>query len=532
MRNFSIRKFLFCALFIFGMTGVNPSKGHDGFVRELFEREVGNDSLPGLNEGMHLNEFENENILQPGESIKDKIKKNLFVVARVSRSECFVGEPITVTYKLYSRLNATSSIMTQPLFTGFSKHDIVKVPGLNPLLETIGGKKFQVHILRQTELIPMIAGNLEIDAMEVEHRIHFIESDSHSTAPGGQLTDFLDQKKAEEQRLSKFFTVNTRSSPVEIRVRETPEENKPSGYSGAVGSFSIKTSFSSQKIMAGQTARLILEIKGSGTLLGTESPVISLPENVELLSAKPVAGSYKTGAESTTSRSFEYVLHFRESGVVEIPAISFSYFDPVKRTYQTKHSMPVFTEILESPGQINRKVARTEPGRAVNKSNSSPQGQRTNVLLLFIIAIAGCVVLFWKKVIGTHIRISAWLKQDRRKRPEQDADTPAARAAGKLSIVKAMESRDLGTYYYELNRILWSVITEKVNLLPTELSKGNIFLELSRQGWTAEEIWELELTMNEYERNLYVPGYRDENNFDLAYDKAVGIISRLEMLGR
>jgi hypothetical protein len=30
---------------------------------------------------------------------------------------------------------------------------------------------------------------------------------------------------------------------------------------------------------------------------------------------------------------------------------------------------------------------------------------------------------------------------------------------------------------------------------------------------------------------LYVPGYRDESDYDLAYDKAVGIISKLEQLG-
>ena len=91
-----------------------------------------------------------------------------------------------------------------------------------------------------------------------------------------------------------------------------------------------------------------------------------------------------------------------------------------------------------------------------------------------------------------------------------------------------MEKNDLSAYYYELNKILWSVITEKVDLLPTELSKGNIFLELNRQGWTPEEVWELELTMNEYERNLYVPGYQDENDFNGAYDNALRILTRLE----
>ncbi len=526
----SIQKLLYCLALLGGTTISHSIIGRDSYPVYDLERLPSNDSLPHQNVNIDTHSFENENILHPGERIADKVRKNLFVFAQVSKSKCFVGEPLTVTYKLYSRLNAESSIVAQPSLTGFNKNDLVTVANLTGSIERIDGKTFQVHILRKTQLIPIIAGDLEADPMEVEHKINFIKSDVDTIAASGQLTDFLNHRKQQEDALSTSTKLNTRSSGVRITVTDLPEENKPSTYTGAVGSFSIKTSLSSPVKINGGTAVITLRIKGKGSLLLMEPPAITLPHNIELFNVKPVINSHKTDAESNTSRSFEYLVVFRQPGSVGIPPISFSFFDPSKRIYKTIHSTPIFAEVLENAKEIHGKSSRIQSPTTPVKSNPTPAGRYKNLLLLAIIAIAGIIILFWKKIMHTGPVKSTGRKQRKGRDIDQCADTQFTRAAEKLSVVKDMDKNDLGAYYYELNKVLWTVITEKIHLLPTELSKGNIFAELSRQGWTPEEVWNLELTMNEYERNLYVPGYKDENDFERAYQKAVTILSKLEQL--
>jgi hypothetical protein len=56
-----------------------------------------------------------EDVLRPGENVKEKINKNLFVKVQVDRNTCYVGEPIVATYKLYSRFNADSRVTRTPL---------------------------------------------------------------------------------------------------------------------------------------------------------------------------------------------------------------------------------------------------------------------------------------------------------------------------------------------------------------------------------------------------------------------------------
>ena len=66
--------------------------------------------------------------LAPGEDPQQKIKRNLFLKVLVDKKNCFVGEPVTATFKLYSRLISRSDIVKNPGFYGFTVQDVI---GLN-----------------------------------------------------------------------------------------------------------------------------------------------------------------------------------------------------------------------------------------------------------------------------------------------------------------------------------------------------------------------------------------------------------------
>lgn len=59
-------------------------------------------------------------LLQPGEDLRKKIDRNLFIRVEADKTSCFVGEPVVATYKLYTRLKSESNIVKSPAFNGFS----------------------------------------------------------------------------------------------------------------------------------------------------------------------------------------------------------------------------------------------------------------------------------------------------------------------------------------------------------------------------------------------------------------------------
>jgi len=54
--------------------------------------------------------------LKPGENAADKIQKDLFIKLDVSKTSCYVGQPIIVSFKLYTRLRSESTITDAPSF--------------------------------------------------------------------------------------------------------------------------------------------------------------------------------------------------------------------------------------------------------------------------------------------------------------------------------------------------------------------------------------------------------------------------------
>src|SRR5258708_12382243 len=59
-------------------------------------------------------EVDRDFVLRPGENVKEKIRKNLFLKVQVDKTSCYVGEPIVATYKLYSRLTSQSRVTNRP----------------------------------------------------------------------------------------------------------------------------------------------------------------------------------------------------------------------------------------------------------------------------------------------------------------------------------------------------------------------------------------------------------------------------------
>lgn len=135
-------------------------------------------------------------------------------------------------------------------------------------------------------------------------------------------------------------------TPKTIDVKPLPETDKPAGFAGAVGTqFSIAVGTSRSVVQLGEPVTLDITIKSNQRLDTLSLPKLDGPGGLPK-DKFTVGGDVPTGdlADEGTTKTFKVTAQVT-GPATEIPAIAFSYFDPVKGQYQTIHSDPIAVSV-------------------------------------------------------------------------------------------------------------------------------------------------------------------------------------------
>jgi hypothetical protein len=127
--------------------------------------------------------------------------------------------------------------------------------------------------------------------------------------------------------------------PHTIEVKPLPETDRPPGFAGAVGTqFSMAVATSRSVVQLGEPVELAITVKSDQRLdtlaLGK---LDGLPKDRFTVPAEQPTGELSNDGKTKTFKVTAQVT----GPANEIPALAFSYFDPVKGTYQTVHSDPI-----------------------------------------------------------------------------------------------------------------------------------------------------------------------------------------------
>lgn len=144
-----------------------------------------------------------------------------------------------------------------------------------------------------------------------------------------------------------------------LDVRPLPLKNRPDSFSGAVGeSFSIQARANKTVVAVGEPIPIELEIRGKGTLDGLQLPdflALGLdPKQVETPSQTPLGIINDDGA-----KVFSFSIRLKDSGVREIPALDFAYFDPIEGRYQHAYTQPIALSVSGSNMVSSAQVVST-----------------------------------------------------------------------------------------------------------------------------------------------------------------------------
>ncbi|WP_114790111.1 BatD family protein [Niabella yanshanensis] len=274
-------------------------------------------------------------------SLQDRLKSNIFLKVEASNTDCFVGEPIIVIYKLYSALATESNIIKNPYFDGFDVRDLKGSSDHIASRETVDGVRFDVHTLLKLQLTPRRAGKLTLGALTVRNRVKLIDS-------RGNEDPILDGVEEGYTLNNGYFTLPVSSVPITVLVTALPGTAKPrtsSQPNGLVGDFKLDVQLSKKLLAPGEQAQLTIMLTGRGDFSNIEQPEIKWPDAADVLAAK-VDEDKTQKQDGSGYKSFVIPFTINAPGKYTIPSIRFSFFDAQGGRYKTITNIPIELSVV------------------------------------------------------------------------------------------------------------------------------------------------------------------------------------------
>ena len=455
-------------------------------------------------------EADREFVLYPNESIVDKIRKNLFVKVDVSKKACYVNEPVIATYKLYSRLRSESRVTKRPSYNGFSVYDMIDPEGDHPTVETVNGKQYNVHIIRQSQLFPLQAGHFVLDPVEVENTVRFIKATSEQDT---YLEELYDPYAETVQH-----TLTVSSNAVDIAVKPLPALGQPLSFDGAVGKFAVTAALKYSIVKAGEANILAVAIKGNGNLPMINAPALDWPGDVEAFDPTAKEDLHPEVAPLAGTKTFEYLFTPKDTGTVVIPPVTFSYFDPASNAYKTDSTKSFSLRV--NPGD-KKKASVTGAAKppAIIPSSKNMWWWIAGGSLVTLLLIGSVVYknrnqsqAVKKRVAPVVPEIAMPIKID-----------PLEKARRMLISANAM------VFVKEVESVMWSEIREKLNIPPVALNQPQAIAAMEKRAADASTIEQFREVMHDCEYALYIPGQTPDDLRSLL-NKAERFLDKLNAL--
>ena len=278
------------------------------------------------------------------EAQNSEISKNLFIRVFADKQKVYQGEQITVTYKLYTRLNIAAQMQVSklPQYQGFWAEELETSNNINFTIENVDGKQFRVGILKKAALFPSQSGELTVSPMELKVPVQI----QRKRKQGNSLfDDFFNDPFFGNAETVQY---NAKSNTVKVSVMPLPE-NKPESFKGAVGQFSLSSQLNKNTTKTNEPLSLTLNITGTGNVTLLSVPELNLPPGMEKYDPKST-DQVTRQAKISGKKSIEFLIVPRNAGKKEIPPVKFSYFDPNKKSYVTLSTPPYNINVEQGAG--------------------------------------------------------------------------------------------------------------------------------------------------------------------------------------
>lgn len=444
----------------------------------------------------------------------------------LSHKSVHKGEPLRATVKLYSRVDLVGSEgLKLPSFNGFWAQDITNNRRQTVGRETLDGRVYDTHLIREYLLYPQQSGELTIEPAQIDVVAQVVvQSRRRNVDPffgGGH----------------DFYNVNRHieSQPIKVDVKKLPA-GAPASFSGAVGEFEIKLEpIKSNVLAANEASKLVLKIEGKGNIPFVQAPKLELANSIELYTVRTQERINYDNDGAFGYKEFEYPFIPRVEGDYTIPAIEFSYYDPKRSAYielktnqfslnvtpdSSKRNegvevMKYTKEDIEILGRDIRfiKLGRTKLYEVDSSLVLSP--------LYFI--IIGAILVIYALLFLLFRRMIKESKNDALRRGKRANKVVIQRFKRAKSFLDEGNER---AFYTEMQHGVWGYMSDKFYIPVADLTKESIREELTKRGVDSDITFGLMNLITHCEEAQYSP--MGSGEMQDIYGVALKLISQVE----
>ena len=290
-----------------------------------------------------------------------------FIRMDLPQRPLFVGETVPVKIQIGLRAGVQPTLNGLPTLTAdaFTLNKLTDKPEQKE--EDINGQPYVV-LTWESALAAVKPGDfpLAITApVTIEERAAAQDSDDDSIFGSSIFQNLLGAVTKKDLTLA--------STPATIHVLALPTQGQPADFSGAVGHFEISSTLTPTSAAAGDPLTLKLQIKGSGgfdrvdtSMLGATSDWKTYPPISKFVPADSVGYSGE--------KDFEQAVIPLHAGHQSPPALSFSFFNPDSRRYETLRSDPPAVDITPGTTPVEQNPVAATPLAAAAPALSPADG--------------------------------------------------------------------------------------------------------------------------------------------------------------
>jgi hypothetical protein len=456
----------------------------------------------------------------------EEIAKNLFIRAIVDKRNVYLGEQVTVTYKLYTRLNiaAQMSINKLPQYQGFWTEELETPSNIIFNTEVIDGRQFRVGTLKSAALFPTQTGKLEITPFELTVPIQLRKNRNRS--------NFFDDFFNDPFGFSQTVEYNAISNKVKINVQPLPSGNKPESFNGAVGDFSFNADIDKTTGKTNEPVTLKVVISGKGNLELLEMPELNLPSGFERYEPKTSENINRRDVIAGV-KTAEYLMVPRVVGIREIPPVEFSFFNPAMKKYITLKSNPFTLNITQGERLPEVESASKEEIRQlgddirfIKSSNGDIHKKEETVLFTTFFWIGGIVpILILFVVVGLkkkNDKLAGNLALLRYRKAQKIAKSRLKKAK------KLMHENNHKDFYTEVSLALFGYLEDKLHIPKAEFTISRAMDELENLHVGEELIQNVKRTADDCEFIRFAPGAEKTAAMKNMYDQLTVVIIDVE----
>lgn len=278
-------------------------------------------------------DMERASLLLPWDDANKRIKENVFVKVIANKNACYVGEPLLVTYKLFTRLQSHSKVIDAPAFSGCSVIEMT-TNNLKEDKEIVNGRLFKTFVIRKVQVLPLQEGPLTLGEVSVDNTITFFQTSN------GRLAS------TEKQ-------VRLVNLPLVVTVKPLPSDSTKNPISTVVGKFFMIGKVAKSVDTANDNNSLELTITGSGNFMNMSCPSVQWPSGIQAYEPKVSEMLDKLAFPVLGEKKFIIPFTCKHQGQFSIPSVSFTYFDAESGKYVTSNIDTIQLKVLAEVPIVN-----------------------------------------------------------------------------------------------------------------------------------------------------------------------------------